>query len=200
MPRCTVCAHPDRAAIDIALASGIAARAIATKHNLNRQSVWRHGRQHLTAELKAALSLKLLRREGSARQVVLEEGANTLEILKSIRAILFTRFLSATDNGDDRAAASLSGRLLESLQISARLTGELAPAAGTTIQNIVLSPDYQRLRTELLRVLSCFPEAREAVAAVFRGAGEQAAAEMARSVPRPAPMIEGVATEVPDAA
>jgi hypothetical protein len=201
MPRCTVCSHSARPQIDLALASGIAAQAIAERHGLNRQAVWRHGKQHLSPEVKAALALKLVRKEGDTRAVLLEEGAGTIEALRAIRAPLFAQFLSAVDCSDHRAAASLAGRLHEGLQISARLTGELMPAAGVNITNIVLSPDYQRLRAELLRVLSRFPDAREAVAAVFRCAGEQAAGEMARSVPRPAPaMIEGTATEVSDAA
>jgi hypothetical protein len=200
MGRCSVCRHENRAAIDLALAGGIAAQAIAKRHGLGRQSVWRHGREHLSSELKAALSLKLLRREGSARQVVLEEGANTLEILKSIRALLFTRFLSAVDSGDDRAVVSLSGRLLESLQISAKLTGELVPAANVNVTTIVLQPGFQEFRAQLLAILRQYPDAARAVSDAFRGLGETASEEMRRSVPQPAPMIEGTATVIDDAA
>jgi hypothetical protein len=84
------------------------------------------------------------------------------------------------------------------LALSAKLTGELVPHASVNITNLVLSPDYQRLRGELLRVLSRFPEARAAIVETFRQFGEVAAGEMARSVPRP--MIEGTFSEVSDAA
>jgi hypothetical protein len=57
------------------------------------------------------------------------------------------------DASDSRAAAALSGRLHESLALSAKLTGELAPQAEVSITNVLLSPDYQRLRGELMRVL-----------------------------------------------
>ena len=50
--------------------------------------------------------------------------------------------------------------------------------AGVSVTNILLSPDFQRLRTELMRALERHPEARAEVAAVFRRAGLQAAAEM----------------------
>ena len=76
--------------------------------------------------------------------------------------------------------------------MSAKIAGELLPAAGTTIQNIVLSPDYIRLRGDLLAALRPFPEAARAVADIFKRTGERAAAEMQRSTPR---MIEAV--EVP---
>ena len=94
-------------------------------------------------------------------------------------------------------ASILAGRLHEGLSISAKLAGELVPAIGTSITNVILHPDYQRLRTELIRALMPYPEAREAVAAVFRHAGEAAADSMRRSGPR---MIEGRAVEVSDAA
>src|SRR5207248_80953 len=41
------------------------------------------------------------------------------------------------------------------------------PNAGTSITNILLSPDFQRLRAELTQVLARYPEARAEVAAVF---------------------------------
>src|SRR5271170_3948574 len=52
------------------------------------------------------------------------------------------------------ALPSLAARLHEGLAMSARLAGELMPAANVTnIANIVLSPDYQKLRQQLLVVL-----------------------------------------------
>jgi len=47
-----------------------------------------------------------------------------------------------------------------------------------------LSPDFQRLRAELMRALERHPEARAEVAAVFRRAGLQAAAEMGAAAPQ----------------
>ena len=146
----------------------------------------------MTPELKAALALRLVRKQGDTRAVLLEEGASTAEALRAIRGPLFGMFLSAVDVSDNRAAAALAGRLHEGLAITAKIAGELLPAAGTTIQNIVLSPDYIRLRGDLLAALRPFPEAARAVAAVLRTAGERAAVEMQRSTPR---MIEAV--EVP---
>lgn len=199
--RCTICHHPDRPAIDLAVAGGLVKRAIAARFHISADALWRHSQAHLTPELKAALALKLIRREGDTRAVLLEEGAGAVEALRAIRAPLFGRFLAAVDIGDDRSAVALAGRLHEGLALSAKLTGELMPHMAVNIGAVVLHPDYQRLRGALLRVLSRFPEAREAVAAEFRQFGEAAATEMARSVPRPAtPMIEGVGIEVSDAA
>jgi hypothetical protein len=71
--------------------------------------------------------------------------------------------------------------LHENLALTAKLTGELVPHAGTSITNILLSPDFQRLRAELVRVLARYPEAHAEVAAVFRQAGLRAATEMGAS-------------------
>ena len=64
--------------------------------------------------------------------------------------------------------------------------------AGTSITNILLSPDFQRLRAELLGVLARYPEAQAQVAAVFRQAGLRAATEMDAS---PEKLIEAVPVE-----
>src|SRR5207248_395133 len=109
------------------------------------------------------------------------DRGGALRGLAGIRGPLFGLFLAAVDTGDNKAAAALSGRLHENLALTAKLTGELMPNAGTSITNILLSPDFQRLRAELTRVLARYPEARAEVAAVFRQAGLRAAAEIGAS-------------------
>ena len=190
--RCTICNHPARPQIDLAIATGLSKRAVAARFVVSRDAVWRPAQAHLTAEMRAALATKLLQREGDTRHILLEEGAGVTEALKAIRGPLFCLYLAAVDTGDSKAAAALSGRLHENLALVAKLTGELVPHAGTTITNILLSPDFQRLRTELIRVLARYPEARAEVAAVFRQAGLQAATEMAAS---PQKIIEALPVE-----
>ena len=180
-PRCTICNHPARPQIDLAIATGVAKRAIAERFQVSRDAVWRHGQTHLTAEMRAALATKLLQREGDTRRILLEEGAGVSEALKAIRGPLFGLFLATVDTGDNRAATALSGRLHENLALVAKLTGELVPHAGTSITNILLSPDFQRLRAELIGVLARYPEAQAEIAAVFRQAGLRAATEIGTS-------------------
>ena len=81
--------------------------------------------------MRAALATKLLQREGDTRRILLEEGAGVTEALKAIRGPLFGLFLAAVDTGDNKAASALSGRLHENLALTAKLTGELVPHAGT---------------------------------------------------------------------
>ena len=170
---------------------------MAARFVVSRDAVWRHAQAHLTSEMRAALATKLLQREGDTRRILLVEGAGVTEALKAIRGPLFCLYLAAVDTGDGKAAAALSGRLHENLALVAKLTGELVPHAGTTITNILLSPDFQRLRAELVRVLARYPEARAEVAAVFRQAGLQAATEMGAS---PEKIIDALPIETEHAA
>jgi len=195
-PRCTICNHSARPQIDLATATGQPKRAVARRFGVSRDALWRHARAHLTTEMRAALATKLLQREGDTRRILLEEGAGVTEALKAIRGPLFGLFLAAVDTGDNKAAAALSGRLHENLALIAKLTGELVPHAGTSITNILLAPDFQRLRAELIRVLTRYPEAQAEVAAVFRQAGLRAATEMGAS---PEKIIEALPVEADDA-
>src|SRR6516164_9290009 len=130
--RCTICNHPSRPQIDLAIATGLSKRAVARRFGVSNDAVWRHRQAHLTAEMRAALATKLLRREGDMRRILLEEGTGVVEALKAIRGPLFGLFLVAIDTGDSKAAAALAARLHESLALAAKLTGELAPHAGVS--------------------------------------------------------------------
>ena len=85
----------------------------------------------------------------------------------------------------------------ENLALVAKLTGELVPHAGTSITNVLLSPDFQRLRAELIRVLARYPEAQAEIAAVFRQAGLRAATEMGAAAGK---VIEAIPAEAERAA
>ena len=128
--RCTICNDPARPQIDLAIATGLSKRAVAQRFGVSRDAVWRHGQAHLSAEMRAALSTRLLQREGDMRRILLEEGTGVVEALKAIRGPLFGLFLVAIDIGDAKAAAALAARLHESLALAAKLTGELVPNTG----------------------------------------------------------------------
>src|SRR5437764_10113271 len=56
---CTVCTHPERAAIDQALVSGTGVRALASRYvPLSKTAVQRHRGEHLPAALRQAQETK----------------------------------------------------------------------------------------------------------------------------------------------
>ena len=52
--RCTVCNHPARPQIDLAIATGLSKRAVGERFQVSRDAVWRHAQAHLTAETRGA--------------------------------------------------------------------------------------------------------------------------------------------------
>ena len=46
--RCTICNHPARPQIDLAIATGLSKRAVAERFGVSRDAVWRHAQAHLT--------------------------------------------------------------------------------------------------------------------------------------------------------
>src|SRR6266851_2467317 len=101
--RCTICAFDRRPEVDYALAAGLAQRAVAAKYGLSPAAVHRHSQAHLPPELRAALALKLLVRQGDVHSILLEEGASVAQSLAAIRGPLFGLYLRAVDIGDSRA-------------------------------------------------------------------------------------------------
>jgi hypothetical protein len=88
--RCTICQHPQRPNIDLAIATGISRRLIAARFKVSADAAWRHGREHLTPEIRAALATKVLAREGDMRRISIEEGTGVsatslLQVLASER-------------------------------------------------------------------------------------------------------------------
>src|SRR5947209_20556913 len=83
--RCTICNHPARPQIDLAIATGVAKRAVGQRFGVSRDAVWRHAQAHLTAEMRAALATKLLQREGDTRRILLEEGAEKWVVRRRAR-------------------------------------------------------------------------------------------------------------------
>src|SRR5260370_36855027 len=104
--RCTICQHPQRPNIDLAIATGISRRLIAARFKVSADAAWRHGRAHLTPEIRAALATKVLAREGDMRRILLEEGTGVVEVLTAIRGPLFGMFLVRVDLADPEAATA----------------------------------------------------------------------------------------------
>src|SRR5687768_3008700 len=101
MPRvCTVCTHPDRRAIDVALARGEPNRRIATQLHLTEASVRRHAAAHLPATLVQAQA---------ATETA--HGINVVAQLKTINSVTLAILKEARDQRDAETALKAIGRL-----------------------------------------------------------------------------------------
>ena len=174
--KCTVCRHRERAGVDLALARGVSVRALAKRYHLGSDSLYRHSRNHLPAQLRAKLiagpdlSIDLDRlRETESQSLIVN--------LVSLRHRLFAALDVAEEGGDGNMISRLSGQLHKNLEITGRLLGDLG---STTINNVLVMPAYVEMRIELVRALAPFPDARREVAAVLHTI-EHKAAEAVRA-------------------
>jgi hypothetical protein len=162
--QCTVCRHRERAGLDLALARGVSVGALARRYKLGPDSVYRHARTHLPAQLKAALLA------GPDLDIDLDrlretESQSLLANLIAIRRRLFASLDVAEEFADVHMVPRIAGALHQNLEITARLLGDLG--TGSTVTNILIQPAYVEMRVELVRALAPFPDARQAIAAVL---------------------------------
>ena len=168
--RCKVCSHPERTRIELLLASGAGQNATARKFNLKKDSVYRHWSGHVSDERKAALIVGPAALQSLSAKVG-DEAESVLDLHKAVRAPLWAAYAAAAEVGDAVTLDRLSGRLTDSISATGRLTDELAssPLVQNNVQiNLIANPEFERFRSNLLRVLSRFPDAARAVIAEFQ--------------------------------
>ncbi len=151
MPRrCSICAHPERGAIDAALLGGDTFRALARRFACSEDALRRHKLEHIPAALAQAQDA--------------QDAAHADTLLAQVRA-LQRRALDILDKadgaGDLRAATSAIREARECLALLARLMGELDDRAQVNI--LVASPEWVSVRSRLLVALEPYPQARMAV-------------------------------------
>jgi len=150
---CTVCGHPERHAIEKALVAGGAYRDIAGRYNLTKSAVERHKADHLPAALVAAAGVTETR-----------QSLDVLQQLRTINAAALTVLRDARTAGDGDLALKAIDRIHRQVELQAKLLGDLDERP---VVNVLLSPEWQQLRGQLVAALAPFPEARVAVAAVL---------------------------------
>ena len=179
---CNCCSHRERPAIDLGLARGVSVTALARRYAVSTDSLYRHRKAHLPAQLRAkliagpdiALDLDRLREN---------ESQSLLANLVALRHRLFASLDVAEEAGDSAMVARVAHQLHENLQITGRLLGDLG--VGSITQNILIQPAYVELRVALVDALATFPEARQAVAAVLHRLEDKAAADIKADAAQP---------------
>lgn len=157
--------------MELMAVGGASLHAVADKFNVPYDALWRHTKNHMSAERKAQLIAGPLKLSELAARAA-EEGLSLLDYLALIRSTLLTQFTTAAEAGDKHGTATIAGRLIECLREIGRLTGELRSAAGgtnvTTNVMVLNSPAFAELQTMLLQRLAPFPDARSSVLAGLR--------------------------------
>jgi len=148
--RCSICTHPERQTIDVALISSQEAiRVIARRFEVSKDALARHRRTHLPASLAKAYEAEEVAVADDLLSQVRDLQAHTLGILDSAKA-----------SSDHRVALSAIREARANIELLGRLAGELQELP----VNILISSQWLALRTAVLEALGPYPEARVSVA------------------------------------
>jgi hypothetical protein len=156
---CTICQHPDREAIDKALADPKQSiRGIARTYcgSVNAEdALSRHKAEHLPATLAKAQE---------AREVSIAD--DLLLQVKNLRNKAISILLKAENAGDLRTALLGIREARACIELLLEVEGELK--RNPTI-NILIAPEWLSLRSALLVALHPYPEARRSVVEALTG-------------------------------
>jgi hypothetical protein len=171
------CRHPEIARINYLLASGGASlRPLAAKFGLSVNSLHHHRHKHISPEYTAAVRIGPLQSEEQLRDLCAQNGVSVVENLRALNAGVVSRWLAALEAGSDDVFISLTGQIRKNLELLAKLTKELVPAATTVVTNntsiqLFEAPAWCEAIAALGLALRPFPEARAAVIEVLRRLG-----------------------------
>ena len=158
MPRtCTICAHPQREAIDRALVAGTSLATIATLHHVIDESLRRHRDAHLPKSIVRAQEALDVRQALDVVKQLKDINGATLDVLKEAR-----------DQGDPVLALTAIDRIHKQIELQAKLLGELDDRPVT---NVLIAPEWLGMRAALLGALAPYPEASVAVATALARLG-----------------------------
>lgn len=188
--QCTVCNSKHRHQIEIGLTHGVPARVLAARFGFKRHdAILRHARAHLTAAQRAAIlsAQKPTAIDLDALRTAESEGL--LASLVAQRARLQAKADMAMEWGDVKGSITAEGAILANLGMVGKLLGQLVQVHDVRHMNLLISPDYLRLRSTLIDALRPYPEAARAVGAALHRLESDAAKDITAASRKPAAPI-----------
>ena len=155
-----MCAHADRASIELGIANKVPIRVLGTRYGLHRDAIHRHGRNHMDAKLHAQLMTRGRMTPVELENLKVTESEGVLQHLVAVRARLYGLMDAAESQDDYKGAASIGTAIHKNLEITARLLGDLRTGTVNVHNNLILLPEFFALRTSILQALRAHPAAR----------------------------------------
>lgn len=152
MPRaCTICAHPDRDALEAAMVDGEPNRRIAAHYTVSEQAVRRHKADHLPEHLAKAHEV--------------EEAADADTLLARLRGLnqetaAILQEARKEGSKDNELALKAIARVEKQIELEGRLLDILNDKPQV---NILVSAEWLAVRGAVLEALIPYPEARASV-------------------------------------
>lgn len=166
--QCTVCTHPQRAAMELQLANRVPLRVISSRHGPSIHALSRHRKNHMSAKLQQRLAVDFKPQPVDLKSLKEKESEGLLQHLVAQRGRLYSLLDVAEQLQHIGDATKVHARLSENLRITGQLLGDLKSHKEVTHQVLLAHPAYHALRVALVQALRPFPEARQAVAAALR--------------------------------
>jgi hypothetical protein len=155
---CTICTSPRRSAVDAQLAGGESLAAVAKRYKLSPDALRRHREGHLSPAL-AAVAVERYGAESAAAAF-----DQTTARIESLIARLEGLLEVAEERKSLLGGANIAREIRQSLELIARLRGELDERPVTTVVNVLASPEFTAAVTAMLTATERYPEARVAIA------------------------------------
>lgn len=155
---CTVCTLPARDRVDSELAGGESPAAIARRHRLSEDALRRHKSNHLSP----ALAKVAVERFGtdSARQAF----DSVVDRVESLVGRLESLLTLAEEKGALTGGSNVAREIRQSLELIARLRGELDERPTFTTVNVLTTPEFAQAVAAILGATERYPDARIAIA------------------------------------
>lgn len=162
---CLTCTSADRPAIEALIASGTGLSAVGRQFRMDRDALRRHRDRHMSAALTA-----LRHEQGRAERIEATARERVENLVAKLEALV-----ERTDS--ERRESMLLGasrELRASIELLARLSGELRPENQTTVQvlNLSTSDEWVRTRMAILGALQRHPDALADVSEALRQIGD----------------------------
>jgi len=162
-PPCLVCVHKQRHLIELALVHKLPVRVIGKRFDLSLNTVFRHRRKHMPAQLQAAIMTAAKPSEVDLEQLQRSESEGLLGSLVAQRARLQMLSEMAFEEGEVHTATAVERAITSSLELTSKLLGMIIQRHDVRSTSILVSPDYLQLRHSIISALTPYPDAARAV-------------------------------------
>ena len=153
---CTVCAHPEREAIDAGIVAGASYRNIAQQFRVGYTAVARHV-AHISAALVEANEVETV-----------AQADDLLADIRDLRADLKAARKDALEAGKFAPAALLANAEMRAFELLTKIYAELNARSSS---DMLSDPQWREMREGLLAILARHPEVYDEVDAYLAGSG-----------------------------
>jgi hypothetical protein len=136
---------------------------LARRFSLHRDAIYRHQRNHMSAQIVAALLVAQKPSDIDLEALQRSESEGLLASLIAQRGRLQLLSEMAFAEGALSAATTIERAITSSLELTSKLLGMIVQRTDIRSTSILISADYLQLRQTIIAALKPFPEAARAV-------------------------------------